>query len=199
MQEQNKPSAKPKTSAFRRDLVRGLRWGMALLLVMLLSIAAYRVLSSSPAVASQAGSRESEEQDIPKANAITVGEATAKQADAASAPRVVRRAPVERSTAPAVAPRVAPRVAPQVEHIQSRFPAVLTPKPANAFVAEPLPVVVVPAPDLVTPGAGAAPSLNPPPTDNGKQANRATRAVRSVGRIFGIGRKKPEEDESKKK
>ncbi len=185
---------KARSSALRQDLLRGIRWGTILLLVMLLGITAYRVLSSSPAAASQP--RVAEEltaaPDVAPAAAIQVGDGVLKGPDAPLAPELPKAR--KASAKPALVP-VEP---PQRLHAPSfaPLPAVAAPKPqSNAFVPAPLPE---PAPAvgpavLDLPIAGAvpvpAPAATPAPVDNSKQSNRAVRAVRSVGRFFRLGRK----------
>jgi hypothetical protein len=203
---------KPQPSEFRQDLLRGIRWGTILLIVMLLSIAAYRVLSSSPATASQPKPSQ-EAAAVPDAapdTVIKVGDAIPKQEapvqkgaalkgpDAPPAPQKQTRPPVR--TAPQV---TAPQVIEEPERLHApRFTAansspanpiaVATPgkPPAVSNFTEPVPVAAeTPAPSLELPNA-RRPELAPPPAaDNGKQGNRATRAVRSVGRLFRFGKK----------
>ena len=197
-------------SAFRKDLLRGIRWGTILLLVMLLSITAYRMLSSGQAVASQPKTAEelAPAVDIAPAAAIQVGDAVLKTGpDAPPAPALVPQQPRNvRKTAA----KAAPTLPEPLQHLQSpRFaplPVVAGSKPVAAtFVAEPLPE---PAPttaaNVSIPISAAvpapAPSAAPAAADNLKQSNRAVRAVRSVGRLFRLGRKdEASKDEPTKK
>ena len=194
-----KPFRKEQPSAFRQDLLRGVRWGTILLLVMLLVIAAYRVLNSSQAVASQPIATEelAPPPQVAPATPILVGNAELKGPDAPPAP--------EKSKARKVAANAAVPVPepPQRLHAPSfaPLPVAAAPKPAsNSFLAEPLPEgspAPVPAVDLPAPSPVLAPAPTAAPVDNSKQGNRATRAVRSVGRLFRLGRK--DEPEPSKK
>ena len=198
---------KPQPSEFRQDLLRGIRWGTILLIAMLLSIAAYRVLSSSPATASEPKSAEiavpAVDVEPATETAIKVVEAEPKSASHAGETaadfevpavpaknaRVVRKAPAQatnqfveppqRLQAPAFTPQ--PAITPAAK------------SNANAFLAEPTPVAVdAPAPSVEIPSS-KNPALAPPPaTDKSKDGNRATRAVRSVGRFFRLGKKENE-------
>lgn len=192
------PKAQP--SAFRQDLLRGIRWGAILLIAMLLGITAYRVLSSSPAVAKPALSEDLA--PVPDAGpamdtAIKVGVPVLKGPDAPPAPELPRpRKTATKSIAPVIEP----------EHLQAPHFAplpVAAPAPQPAFAAEPLPEPSPAlAPALTVPDAVLvpAPQATAAPADNAKQGNRAVRAVRSVGRLLHIGRKDPEsKDEPAKK
>jgi len=193
---------KVQTNAVRQDLLRGVRWGAILLIAALLSIAAYRVFSSSPAAASQVVSDTDSDQDLTPAEppvvvqsdtAIQVGPTVLKGPDVPAAPDLtVRRKAAPKAAAVAGMP-------PERIPGPARFGPAPTPVPAvtpkaspNAFAAEALPEAVVSppvalgSPGMDVPGPGAEPKLSPPPDDKG---NRATRIVRSVGRIFRFGRK----------
>jgi hypothetical protein len=191
-----KVDTKTAASALRQDLLRGIRWGTILLIAMLLSIAAYRVLSSSPAVAHDPAVAE---ELVPAVDAIvtpdsviTVGEAEVKPSQTPSVPA----APRPRSTVKAPA-RV---IAPPTRFSAPRFepaPVAAPPPMANAFVPDPMTEVSVsPAPVVGAPSTStiltSESTLAPPPPDDSKQGNVAVRAVRSVGRIFRFGRKDPE-------
>ncbi len=192
-------------SAFRQDLLRGIRWGAILLIAMLLSIAAYRVLSSSPAVASQP--KPAEEltpapvavEPAPAATgAIQVGEAVLKATDVPDPPQT----PAKTKTRQIPLKATAPTLEPPARLSSPRFePVPVAPmKPiANAFVAAPLPdPAPATAPTVDSPAPTAVPAAPPPSAesaaDNSKQGNRAVRAVRSVGRIFRFGRKDETKD-----
>ncbi len=191
---------KPQPSEFRQDLLRGIRWGTILLIAMLLTIAAYRVLSSTPATASETQPAETEavapapvaETDglIQVAAPVAkVAEPVLKGPDAPLAPELVkvRKAPPVRT---------APQVVEAPQHLQAPHFAPLpntTPKVsanANSFVAAPVPEADTPFPGVELPSP-RTPAMAPPPDakDDTKQGNRAVRAVRSVGRIFRLGRK----------
>jgi hypothetical protein len=201
------PKAQP--SAFRQDLLRGVRWGTILLIAMLLGITAYRVLSSSPAVASQPKVAEElapAPEVTPASNtAIQVGDAVLKGPDAPVAPEAPARAPKVRQSAAKTPPKL---IEPPERLYAPRFPSssVAPPRPTqNAFVAGPLPEPApAPAPAPVvelsvpTTMPAAAAGTTPEAVDNTKQGNRAVRAVRSVGRIFRFGRKDSESTDSKK-
>jgi hypothetical protein len=203
---------KPQPSEFRQDLLRGIRWGTILLIAMLLTIAGYRVLSSTPATASEpkqgvdiAAVPEAAPAEASPDATIEVGTAAPKQEvlltgpDAPAAPPLVKaRKPVVTAAVTATHPQVvepptrirAPRFnsansSPVLPAVASGRATVVTP------FAEPLPAVDTPAPAVDLPNP-RNPELAPPPTDNSKQGNRATRAVRSVGRLFRIGKKENE-------
>lgn len=185
-----KPAA---PSAFRQDLLRGIRWGTILLLVMLLGVTAYRVLSSNPAAASQAKAVEelAPAPEVAPAAAIQVGDAVLKGPDAPAAPepQKARRSAAKPAPVAAEPPQrlQAPKFAP--------LPVAAVPKAqSNGFVAAPLPEPTpAPQPNVDIPASAAvpvpAPAVEAAAADNSKQGNRAVRAVRSVGRFFRLGRK----------
>jgi hypothetical protein len=184
-------------NAVRQDLLRGVRWGAILLIVMLLGIAAYRVIGSGRAVASiQPSQPESDEEfAVPEIAvkpdaALKVGDPVLKGPDAPPPPRA-SPAPTRRQNA-TTAPQ-ARTLTPSPERISSRFAPtpVATPKPKpDAFASTVLPEADASATarDIEGTGPATVPALNDPASDS-KQGNRATRIARSVGRIFRIGRK----------
>jgi hypothetical protein len=192
---------KPQPSEFRQDLLRGIRWGTILLIAMLLSIAGYRVLSSSPATASTPKSAEAVAPAVEVEPDAAIKVADQERKEVQPAAKIVNswevpEAPVKDVRPARKAPmRTAPQIveAPQRLHAPAfaRLPGASPVAKANGFAAEPLPAAVdAPAPDIELP-TPKNPMLAPPPgaTDNGKQGNRATRAVRSVGRLFRFGKK----------
>jgi len=194
---------KSQPSALRQDLLRGIRWGTILLIVMLLSIAAYRVLSSSPAAASPVAEELAPTPEVaPKTDAaIQVGDAVLKGPDAPAAPKPEVTVKPRRTAAKAT-----PKVIEEPERLHAPSftpqPVAAAPKPTakgNAFIAEPLPTPAeAPAPAVAEMPSPSAPSKLAPPPDDSKQGNRAVRAVRSVGRIFRLGRKDPKPAEETK-
>jgi hypothetical protein len=183
-------------SAFRQDLLRGIRWGAILLISMLLSITAYRVLSSSPATASQPKPTE-ELTPAPVAvepapGPIQVGDAVLKNAEVPAEPQKPTKAKARQVPLKATAPTLEPP--PRLSSPRFEPVPVAPMKPiGNAFVAAPLPDPA-PAPVVDTAVPATAPTAPPPASDNGKQSNRAVRAVRSVGRLFRLGRKDEAKD-----
>ena len=185
---------KVQTNAVRQDLLRGVRWGAILLIAALLSIATYRVFSSSPAVASQTASEAEAVEELAPAEppvvvqaepALKVGPTVLKGPDVPPAPEVtVRRKLAAKTAAVVVMP-------PERIPGPARFGPSPTPSKSssNSFVGEALPdaSATPPASGVEMPGPGTATSLAPPPEDS--KGNRATRMVRSVGRIFRLGRK----------
>ncbi|MEO5923572.1 MAG: hypothetical protein ABIR70_07075 [Bryobacteraceae bacterium] len=185
---------KPKPSEFRQDLLRGIRWGTILLIAMLLTIAAYRVLSSAPATARETEVEVKATEEVTPIEApIQVAEPVLKGPDAPAVPEPVR----VRKPAPV---KTAPQVIEEPQHLQAPYFAPLpntAPKAsshANSFVAGPLPEVTEAPAQTVELPSPRTPVMAPPPDadNNSKQGNRAVRAVRSVGRIFRLGRKDPE-------
>ncbi len=199
---------KPQPSEFRQDLLRGIRWGTILLIAMLLSIAAYRVLSSSPATASEPKEAQaiapSPEPAAPSDAPLKVVDAEPKPApktvsDGAEVPtapvKSARVAKASTKTTVVQVPEPPARLhAPAFAPLPAASPAAKAPAAptTTAFVAEPAPVAVdTPATGVEIPSP-KNPTLAPPPgadVDKSKDGNRATRAVRSVGRLFRFGKK----------
>lgn len=195
------PVATPKNT-FRQDLLRGIRWGTILLLVMLFGITAYRVLYSGQAMASPVRAAE-ERVPVPAVQVavpMEVGDAVPKPIEAPVVARPRQAAPGKTVNVVAEPPQRlhAPAFAP--------LPVIPAPKaqpvvPAsNAFVAAPLPEAAsppAPAVNIAVPAAVPPAPAAAPAEENTKQGSRATRAVRSVGRLFRFGRKDDSKDEKK--
>jgi hypothetical protein len=163
----------------RQDLIRGLRLGAILLIAALLVIAGYRMWGGSPAAA-----REPEPPSVPVA-------------PPAPEPVAPQEAAIEISAPP-------PAVVEEPRKWVPKTQSPKTPKPEKfvapkrvvptAPVLRPVEVTAVAVPEV----SAAPPSVNltapatvtPPPPEEGPGIGSKTRGVvRSVGRIFGIGRK----------
>lgn len=181
--------------------MRGVRWGTILVLALLLSVAAYRMLVSSPATASQA---------VPAA--VAKPEAAPAIAEPAAPAIEVKGEPVVRPVAIRKSPNSEVPPAPPVGRTSTRAERSFTPPTSNSFapVAAPSPTpatraVVVDAalPDATgvgisaeLPKSGQDAQFAPPPEE---KPGRTGKIVRSVGRIFRIGRKDESGKETQEK
>ncbi len=177
--------------------MRGVRWGAILVLALLLTIAAYRTLVSSPATASQA---------VPAP--VAKPEAT----PALSEPAIeVKSEPAAQTVFVQKSPQEEVPVAPPVRRSALRSErTVALPPVANSFIPAAVPAprpatraVVVEAalPDATgfgisadLPKSGQDAQFAPPPEE---KPGRTGKMVRSVGRILRIGRKDAKETPDK--
>lgn len=182
------------------------------MIAALLSIAVYRVISSSPATASP----------VPEPAAVV--NPSGPVAEAAPAPIQIESpkpvelvqpaAPQPAAPQPAATDKNAPQPARRVKPVKDDGNSVPPPPAAKNFVASPdpkpapkaaaAPVVATDLPDVhEAPTAPsvvavpASPSLAPPPDD--EKGSRAGRVVRSVGRLFRFGRKDDGKEDAKQK
>jgi hypothetical protein len=163
----------------REDVLRGLRWGMILLIAMLIAIAGYRMFGTTPATA--APKIEVAPAPVPTAPepAIQAGEgAPSEAARPISGPDVPAAPPPKRRQAAPIEPD---------DHAKAFIPpAVTTPRTAvKQDLTESLP-------DVPSIDVKAEPVASPTPQVETKQQEKGSRAgklARSVGRVFGFGRK----------
>jgi hypothetical protein len=169
----------------RQDVLRGIRWGMIMLISILMGIAGYRMFGTSPVtaapkvVAPTAPAAESDSVNPPAT--IEAGEGAPSQANPAiKGPDVPVAPPPRRRAAPPPQP-------------ENRSKAFIPPSVTNSHAAmdqnlvENLPEVQT---IEVHPEPVASPKavVNVKPEDKG---SRAGKLARSVGRVFGFGRKDP--------
>jgi cytoskeletal protein RodZ len=168
----------------RQDLIRGLRWGAILLLVVLLTVAGFRFFGSTPAAAREP-SPVSPSQSEPKA---AIPEAVIEVAP--SAP-IVKTEP-ESVKEPAPRPRRASKTVPKAEKPAGpKAPVAVAPvaRPVETVDAKLPDVSLAPAPvNLAVPAA----STPPPPEEEPGIGSRTRGVVRSVGRFLRLGRKNDE-------
>lgn len=178
---------KAQTQAVRSEVVRGVRWGAILLLTVLLGLAGYRMLSSSPAVAATPKAPVLAD-DAPVIEVQTDPGTILAEPDAAGARPVVRTRTGVRTRADESVPPPPP--------IGKRFDAAPTaaPAPRTVEIAEPLPEAEAVTVDAQLPAPVGNGKLAPPPP--GKPGTPA-KIVKSVGRIFGIGKKENQDNGGK--
>lgn len=194
---------KGQTHAVRDDLLRGIRWGVILLLAALLGIAAFRALNSAPAAARDpVPAVEPAPASAPLA--IEVGDSAEAPDPAASgvilvAPSAPPRKPVPaRPAEPPRSPAV-PLAAPEPSPVAAAPAPRPVPAPDLSTEALPDSAEVQPAARMDLAPSAPAVALTPPPEDTKAKGNAAGRLVRSVGRVFGLGRKEPPPAEDTKK
>lgn len=179
---------KAQTHAVRSEVVRGVRWGAILVLTLLLALAGYRMLSSSAAVASTPKQEPVLSEDAGPAIEVQTEPGTIL-AEPDAAPRPVYK---PRPASPTRADESVPPPPP----VGKRFNAapVAAPAPKTVEIADPLPEAESVAVDSQLPAPGGNAQLAPPPP--GKPGAPA-KIVRSVGRIFGIGKKENQDNSGK--
>ncbi|MEO8100838.1 MAG: hypothetical protein ABI811_24295 [Acidobacteriota bacterium] len=189
---------KVQTNGIRTDVLRGIRWAGILAVVGLLLVTAFRIIQLNPAdakppvpVAAQVGEPAIVEvtplSEIVLPPTVEGSPAPSGRAARPKAPKRVETIPV-----PVPIPLSAPNpnagvpvpVGPQPAAALAEPPALLTVQPA-AFVASP--AVVVPAPVVIAPPPSASSKAKVEESD--QAPGRTGRIVRSVGRMFGVGRK----------
>ncbi len=168
----------------REDVLRGIRWGMILLIAMLMAIAGYRMFGTTPATA--APKIEVTPAAVPPpvvvTPAIEAGEGTASDAVPAASPGI--KGP---DVPPAPPPRRRTAPVETDDHAKAFIPpSVTTPR---AAMKQDLTQTLPDAPSIdvkADPVAVAGPQVTTKQEDKG---SRAGKLARSVGRVFGFGRK----------
>jgi hypothetical protein len=170
----------------RQDVLRGLRWGLVALLAVLLAIAGFRATNSAPATARDATPPL---HTLPPAAPVAIEVGAAQQSPTALVPRPPRAGapkPVRRSSKTAASVDAKP--------VPGFTPHAPRPVPAPDLVVEALPE----PPELQA--SPSHPALAPPPVisvapppkqTKSSPVDAAGRIFRSVGRVFGIGRRDP--------
>jgi hypothetical protein len=177
---------KAQTHAVQQDVVRGVRWGVILVLALLLGIAGFRMLTSGTATAAPVAPKAVAATPAALSPAIKV--ASEPEVPTVTEPRPVPKPPVRRSQEPDVPeppPLKAARAA--ANHFVPAMP-VVKPLEKQVVVDGTLPDVGATQASADLPAVGTG-ELAPPPDKPG----RTGKIVRSVGRVFGIGKKETQE------
>jgi hypothetical protein len=172
-----------------QDIVRGVRWGTVLVLVVLLGVAAYRMLISTPVAARQPGSLATVPESSPE---IHIQPQSASEVALNPSPA---RVPVRQPSAARAARPSGESVPPPPPLSSARSAFVAAPaarsQPSTALVVDgALPEAEGIAVDADFSLPAASSELAPPPE---AKPGRTSKIVRGVGRIFGVGKKNPEE------
>lgn len=174
----------------RKDVIRGVRWAMLLSAVAIASIIVDRAIRAMPANAEAPVSVHEE--------AVAPVEEPVRELPAVAAPALERR--VSNGNKPAQLPvRLDPVPAPP--SLPPLADAAIFPHPAPPRVIALARPQEMPAALVEQPIAAPVVTLNPVPervtnysesSEKAPATNPAVRAVRSVGRLFGLGRKEKE-------